>query len=131
MTIEEMVTQFHAAMEQPINKRLSDEEYRLRLKLIGEEWTEFAEEAAAVDLAAPGEAFIKELVDLMYVLTGTAVAMGYNLDEAIKRVHASNMSKLVDGKAVRRADGKVLKGPYYRLPDLSDCVPKHTISDEM
>jgi predicted HAD superfamily Cof-like phosphohydrolase len=131
MTIEEMVTQFHAAMEQPINKRLSDEEYRLRLKLIGEEWTEFAEEAAAVDLAAPGEAFIKELVDLMYVLTGTAVAMGYDLDEAIKRVHASNMSKLVDGKAVRRADGKVLKGPYYRLPDLTDCVPMYTISSEV
>jgi predicted HAD superfamily Cof-like phosphohydrolase len=131
MTIEEMVTEFHAAMEQPINKRLSDEEYRLRLKLIGEEWTEFAEEAAAVDLAAPGEGFIKELVDLMYVLTGTAVAMGYNLDEAIKRVHASNMSKLgPDGKAVRRADGKVLKGGMYRLPDLTDCVPMYTIADE-
>jgi phosphoribosyl-ATP pyrophosphohydrolase len=126
-----MVTEFHAAMEQPINKRLSDEEYRLRLKLIGEEWTEFCEEAAAVDLAAPGEAFIKELVDLMYVLTGTAVAMGYNLDEAIKRVHASNMSKLVDGKAVRRADGKVLKGGAYRLPDLADCVPMYTIASEV
>ena len=42
---------------------------------------------------------------------------------AFHRVHQSNMSKLDDnGKPIRRADGKVLKGPNYKAPDLSDLV---------
>ena len=37
------------------------------------------------------------------------------------RVHQSNLSKLDDeGKPVLRADGKVLKGPNYQPPDLTD-----------
>jgi predicted HAD superfamily Cof-like phosphohydrolase len=44
-------------------------------------------------------------------------------DEAFKRVHASNMSKLgEDGKPLRRADGKILKGPNYKPPVLADLV---------
>ncbi|MGH0000093.1 hypothetical protein ACQU0X_08430 [Pseudovibrio ascidiaceicola] len=43
--------------------------------------------------------------------------------EALVRVHASNMSKLGDdGKPLYREDGKVLKGPNYKAPDLSDLV---------
>ena len=43
--------------------------------------------------------------------------------EAFKRVHESNMSKLDDnGKPIKREDGKVLKGPNYKAPDLSDLV---------
>ena len=38
--------------------------------------------------------------------------MGWFLDEALNRVHLSNMSKLdEDGKPIYRDDGKVLKGP--------------------
>jgi hypothetical protein len=39
---------------------------------------------------------------------------------AFHRVCDSNMTKLVDGKPLRREDGKVLKGPNYKAPDLSD-----------
>jgi len=50
----------------------------------------------------------------------------YNLEtvtEAFKRVHISNMSKLgEDGNPILRDDGKVLKGPNYKTPDLSDLV---------
>lgn len=43
--------------------------------------------------------------------------------DAFNRVHASNMSKLgKDGKPIIREDGKVMKGPDYRAPDLSDLV---------
>jgi len=43
--------------------------------------------------------------------------------EAFKRVHESNMSKLgEDGKPIYREDGKVLKGPNYKEPDLGDLV---------
>jgi predicted HAD superfamily Cof-like phosphohydrolase len=45
--------------------------------------------------------------------------------EAFDRVHNSNMSKLgADGKPIYREDGKVLKGPNYKAPDLSDLVEK-------
>ncbi len=43
--------------------------------------------------------------------------------EAVKRVHLSNMSKLgEDGKPIKREDGKILKGPNYKAPDLTDLV---------
>lgn len=45
------------------------------------------------------------------------------IDEAFLRVHRSNMSKLGDdGKPIRRDDGKILKGPNYKAPDLADLV---------
>lgn len=45
------------------------------------------------------------------------------IDEAFLRVHTSNMSKLGDdGKPLRRSDGKVLKGPNYAPPVLTDLV---------
>lgn len=43
--------------------------------------------------------------------------------EAFRRVHKSNMSKVgEDGKVLRREDGKILKGPNYKEPDLSDVA---------
>lgn len=47
------------------------------------------------------------------------------LARAFSRVHESNMSKLgADGKPIKRDDGKVMKGPNYEAPDLSDLVQK-------
>ena len=66
---------------------------------------------------------LKELSDLVYVCYQYAVNMGWNLDEAMHRVHESNMSKLDEyGKPIFREDGKVLKGPMYQPPDLTDLV---------
>ena len=49
--------------------------------------------------------------------------MDWDLEQALRRVHKSNMSKLgADGKPIYRKDGKVLKGPNYQPPDLSDLV---------
>ncbi len=44
------------------------------------------------------------------------------LEEIFERVHRSNMSKLVDGKPLKREDGKFLKGPNYRPPFLDDLA---------
>ena len=66
---------------------------------------------------------LKELADLVYVCYQYAVNMGWNLDEAMHRVHESNMSKLDEnGNPVLREDGKVLKGPNYQPPNLEDLV---------
>ena len=64
---------------------------------------------------------LKELADLVYVCYQYAENMGWELDEAMDRVHQSNMSKLDEyGKPIYREDGKVIKGPNYKPPDLSD-----------
>lgn len=66
---------------------------------------------------------LKELADLVYVCHQMAEAFGWDLYEAFKRVHESNMSKLdADGTPIRREDGKILKGPFYFEPTLIDLV---------
>ena len=66
---------------------------------------------------------LKELADLVYVCYQYAANMGWDLDEALHRVHESNMSKLDEyGKPIYRDDGKVLKGPNYAPPNLDDLV---------
>lgn len=45
--------------------------------------------------------------------------------EAFARVHHSNMSKLdKNGEPILREDGKVMKGPNYKAPDLTDLLEK-------
>ena len=66
---------------------------------------------------------LKELADLVYVCFQYAENMEWDLEEALDRVHKSNMSKLgLDGTPIRRADGKVLKGPNYQPPILKDLI---------
>ena len=69
------------------------------------------------------EECLKELADLVYVCYQYADNMNWSLDEALDRVHKSNMSKLgEDGRPIYREDGKVLKGPNYQPPTLTDLV---------
>ena len=42
--------------------------------------------------------------------------------KAFVEVHKSNMSKLQDGKAIFRADGKILKGADYFRPNLKQFI---------
>ena len=67
---------------------------------------------------------LKELSDLVYVIYGYANARGWNLDEAIKRVHQNNIGRCVqpDGTIKRRADGKIIKNPAYPAVVLDDLV---------
>ena len=66
---------------------------------------------------------LKELADLVYVCYQYAENIGWDLDEALDRVHRSNLSKLdADNKPIYREDGKVLKGPNYKPPNLKDLV---------
>ena len=91
----------------------------MQLGLIVEEFEEFR---SAVN-NEPYENELKELADLVYVAFQYAENMEWDLEEALDRVHKSNMSKLgLDGKPIRRADGKVLKGPNYQPPILTDLI---------
>ena len=93
--------------------------------LITEEFKEFLEADNMLFRDSPKypQDCLKELADLVYVCYQYAVNMGWDLDEALDRVHKSNMSKLDEnGKPIYREDGKVLKGPNYKPPNLEDLV---------
>ena len=79
----------------------------LRIKLLSEEVQEYAEAARTGDLVEVLDA----LADIGYILAGTIInhGMQHIFDEAFAEVHRSNMAKLVDGKVLRREDGKVMK----------------------
>tara|TARA_R100000315_G_scaffold52474_1_gene26199 strand:+ start:1824 stop:2102 length:279 start_codon:yes stop_codon:yes gene_type:complete len=86
--------------------------------LIVEEFQEFVH-----SMREGYEQELKELADLVYVCFQYAENMEWDLETALDRVHKSNMSKLgLDGKPIRRNDGKVLKGPNYKPPVLTDLV---------
>ena len=91
----------------------------MQLDLIAEEFKEFQQ----AHFSEGDIATLKELADLVYVCFQYAENMEWDLEEALRRVHASNMSKLgLDGKPIRRADGKILKGPNYVPPQLNDLI---------
>jgi NTP pyrophosphatase (non-canonical NTP hydrolase) len=93
--------------------------------LIVEEFKEFldAENQLLLGFVVNATDALKELADLVYVCYQYAENLGWDLDEALYRVHQSNMSKLgEDDKPIYREDGKVLKGPNYQPPNLSDLV---------
>ena len=122
LTPQEMVVEFATCMDQPLDKvwptslRLED----LRWNMIKEEYGEALHESCE---QTNEEAMLKELADLAYVVFGYAATYGWDLDEALRRVHKSNMSKLgIDGKPFKNPLGKVLKGPNYKSCDLSDLV---------
>lgn len=95
------------------------ENLRMQVSLITEEYAELRESFAS---GTPAET-LKEIADLKYVLDQFCAFMSWHIDEAEKRVHESNLSKLDEnGCVIRREDGKVLKGPNYQPPDLSDLV---------
>ncbi len=88
--------------------------------LIVEEFKEFLEAEGMLFRESDQlhEEALKELADLVYVCYQYAENMGWLLDEALDRVHKSNMSKLDDnGEPIYREDGKVLKGPNYQPPN--------------
>jgi len=86
----------------------------LRVKLLREEFREYIDAETENDIVEIADA----LADIIYIACGTAVSYGIPLDDIFEEVHASNMAKLVDGKVIRRADGKVQKPEGWQPPDI-------------
>jgi len=92
---------------------------RLRGRIMKEEVQEWLESALCNDDV---DKRAKELADILYTVFGTIITEGLQdvIERVFDEVHESNMSKLgADGKPVKRADGKVIKGENYKEPDLS------------
>jgi len=109
MDPQAMVEEFHRKFEIAISdspKLPEEATCQLRVRLIQEEFAELQEAMAAQDL--PGVA--KELADLLYVVYGTAVSYGVDMDPVFREVHRSNLSKV---GGYKRADGKWVKPATY------------------
>lgn len=123
---QSMVEQFHHTFGSDVDRR-TPETISMRIKLLAEEYKELNDELifAFGSVSRSGKSdnwgkVSKELADLLYVAYGLAVALGIDAEEAFRRVHGSNMSKLgLDGKPIVRDDGKVLKGPNYYEPNMT------------
>lgn len=102
----------------PSPEFLTPEINLLRYRVMTEEVKEYYQAAEYYGI----EQRAKELADILYTVLGTIITEGLQdeIEKVFDAVHESNMSKLgADGKPVVRADGKILKGPNYKEPDLS------------
>lgn len=121
----EAVKAFHSAFK--IGYRdtpkadLGQDKNLLRYKLMREENEEYLEAANNNDLVEVADA----LGDLLYILCGTIIEHGlqHKIEEVFEEIQRSNMSKLgEDGQPIYREDGKVLKGPNYFKPNISEIL---------
>ena len=97
----------------------TDKINKLRLDLIKEELGELTAAMENKDLLEVADA----LTDILYVTYGAGHAFGINLDKCFNEVQNSNMSKLDEnGKPIYNESGKVMTGPNYFKPDLSQFV---------
>lgn len=96
-----------------------------RHSLMAEENDEYLESKNLIDVA-------DALADQMYILVGTI--LHHKLDDIFfdifKEVHRSNMSKLENGKVLRREDGKVMKGSSYSPPAIREIIINHFLSSD-
>lgn len=136
----------HPAHVQPHTENLNDSALReLRVRLIADELVELAKAlnvalridfhpsydegdlelcvgVTAMEDHGPSDQVeaADALADLDYVVNGAALVFGFHLPSLTMEVHRSNMSKLgSDGLPVKRADGKILKGPGYFKPNIA------------
>ena len=106
----------------------SPENSYMQMRLIHEEYLEFIKAEAIINEEPTATLYdyedaLKELADLVYVCFQYAENREWDLLTALNRVHESNMSKLDENKRpIRRDDGKILKGPNYKPPYLTDLV---------
>jgi len=108
--IQELVEEFHekygfAIRHVPTIDVPQTEE---RLQFIVEEVGEIAKAFRKRDLTN----LVQEMADVAYVLYGSAVTMGFDLDTAIREVHRANMTKSL----TRNSVGKPAKAVEYLEP---------------
>ena len=88
---------------------MSDQAIAFIKEMVNDELTEL-EEANGITEQADA------LVDAIYYICDCAVRHGMNLDKLFDIVHRANMQKVVDGKVIRREDGKIMKPASWQDP---------------
>ena len=105
---------------QPTKKvpSLESDEAILYMKLISEEYEETLEAFKQGDLVEVADG----LTDLVWVIMGMCNSCGMNFDNLWNEVRASNMSKFVEGKAIKNEYGKIMKPDTYFKPNIEKAL---------
>ena len=129
-TVMDMVKEFAKVTGQEPNPELSASliveecgEWQEEVNIGYSEWyANFSENLR--DFNCNNEEELKELSDLVYVIYGYANVRGWNLEEALKRVHQNNVGRCIqpDGSIKRSETGKILKNKDYPKVQLGDLV---------
>ena len=116
---------FHEAFGVKISNKptleLSKDILKLRHSLMQEENNEYLKAVEEKNLIEVADA----LGDMLYILCGTILTHGFQnlIEDIFNEIQSSNMSKLGDdGKPIYRNDGKVLKGPNYKKPNIKKIL---------
>jgi predicted HAD superfamily Cof-like phosphohydrolase len=102
-----MVTEFHKTFDITVNDhpvRMGLAVHALRCELIREELEELEDAFGSITKTADA------IADLLYVVYGTAVSAGIDIEPIFAEVHRSNMTKVGGHK---REDGKWIKPDTY------------------
>jgi len=122
-SIIKSIKEFNSSFGLPISKTpclIEKEQYNLKYNLLKEELNEYLEACENKDLVE----ICDSIIDMFYVLSGFIVQHGIDKQflDMFFEVHKSNMSKLENGKVLKRHDGKVMKGSEYFKPNLKQYL---------
>jgi predicted HAD superfamily Cof-like phosphohydrolase len=122
MDTRDDVEKFMRAGGQKVNTELIgfDNQAAMYYDLVREEFYELAYAFKAFDIVETADA----CADLIWVVEGLCHSLGIPLQKVWDEVARSNMSKIVDGKLVKREDGKVLKPDTYSPPNIKTILKK-------
>ncbi|MAK14390.1 MAG: phosphoribosyl-ATP diphosphatase [Proteobacteria bacterium] len=120
MSYQNDVEIFMKSGSQPVQKELSmdNDEAKLYMKLISEEYNETLDAFKKSDLVELADG----LADMVWVIMGMCNSCGIQFDNVWKEVRASNMSKFVDGKAIKNEYGKIMKPKTYFKPNIKNAL---------
>lgn len=116
MNTRDDVKEFMLAGEQQVKvtPNIFDSQAHLYYNLIAEEFLELSEAVKNKDIIETADA----CADLIWVIEGLCHSLGIPLQQVWDEVARSNFSKTVEGKLIKREDGKVLKPATYSPPNL-------------
>lgn len=123
MNTRDDVAKFMQAGEQKVKSQISDfdQQSMLYFDLVREEFYELSYAFKKFDMVETADA----CADLIWVIEGLCHSLGIPLQKVWDEVARSNMSKTVDGKLLKREDGKVLKPDTYSPPDIKTIIDSH------
>jgi hypothetical protein len=110
----------HGSDAVPDKPTFDAEAVKLYWRLVGEELKEMQEGFEARD---PVE-YADGIADTIWVLMGLAIASGIDLSPVWAEVSRSNLEKL---GGTKRADGKLMKPPGWRPPDIAAALKRRRV----
>ncbi len=123
-SMQRMVQVFHETMNQTVGKTPGMRDVDLRCSLIEEEVGETLTAIRNGDMVGA----IDGMCDALYVIFGTAVAFGVDLQPYFEEVQRANMSKLgANGRPTKDVHGKVIKPKSWTAPDIAGMLEREKL----